>query len=727
MGSRSARGFLAMRAPSVTAAIIALLILHACGERSGDDATIVTLSGRPDMVTGGDALVRIDMAPRLAPAELTVTVNDADVTASFVKMPDENALVGMVTGLRAGPNLVSVSDGERELTEATLTNHPIEGPVISGPHETPFICETEQFELVTGETLGKPLDENCSVQRRVDYAYRTQAGEFAPLADLKAYPADLSRTTTSLGADAPYIVRIETGTINRAIYELAILHDPVAEPEPSPAAKPAGWNQRVVYTLGGGCPGGWFRQGARTGGVRQDVLLRQGYAMASATLNVFGNNCNDLLAAETAMMVKERFVEAYGLPLFTIGTGCSGGSYQGFQIVDNYPGIFDGIVVGCSYPDVQFATTPWNSDARLLRNYFNTLATMQWSDAEKLAVTGFVNLDIMELIGKPGGHAQRVRVGERCPDVLPDSLRYHPVNNREGARCEIFEHHINIYGRSPETNFVRRPLDNVGVQYGLRALNDGVITKAQFLDLNEKIGGYDVDGNIARARTVGDTVAMRLAYETGRLLNGGGGLAITPVIDYRGYADKQPGGNVHPRFFSFSTKERLLKANGHLDNFIMLTVDGDRYGLFSMNDPLLQIAFQQMDQWVTNIKADLSDGPPIEKIRRGKPADLVNACWTRDPEPVKVVEEQLDSDVPSRCQDLYPSGSFARGVAGSSIRTDVIKCQLKAIDAADYKVRFTEEEMVALGRIFPDGVCDWSKAGVAQHDLKATWQTIPLR
>jgi len=34
--------------------------------------------------------------------------------------------------------------------------------------------------------------------------------------------------------------------------------------------------------------------------------------VASSTLNVFGNNCQEVLAAETLMMVKERFVENYG-------------------------------------------------------------------------------------------------------------------------------------------------------------------------------------------------------------------------------------------------------------------------------------------------------------------------------------------------------------------------------------------------------------------------------
>ena len=40
-------------------------------------------------------------------------------------------------------------------------------------------------------------------------------------------------------------------------------------------------------------------------------MLGQGFGVASSSLNVFGNNCNDLTASETMMMVKERFVEAY--------------------------------------------------------------------------------------------------------------------------------------------------------------------------------------------------------------------------------------------------------------------------------------------------------------------------------------------------------------------------------------------------------------------------------
>ena len=45
------------------------------------------------------------------------------------------------------------------------------------------------------------------------------------------------------------------------------------------------------------------------------------------------------------------------------------------------------------------------------------------------------------------------------------------------------------------------------------------------------------------------------------------------------------------------------------------------------------------------------------------------------------------------------------------------------IDLADYHVRFTADQLARLGQIFPDGVCDYSRPGVDQHDLLSTWIT----
>jgi hypothetical protein len=66
----------------------------------------------------------------------------------------------------------------------------------------------------------------------------------------------------------------------------------------------AGWNGRLVYRYGGGC-GQSFGQGETLGtSTLSDPLLSTGYAVATATFNTFQVQCNDVLSAETTMMVK---------------------------------------------------------------------------------------------------------------------------------------------------------------------------------------------------------------------------------------------------------------------------------------------------------------------------------------------------------------------------------------------------------------------------------------
>jgi hypothetical protein len=355
------------------------------------------------------------------------------------------------------------------------------------------------------------------------------------------------------------------------------------------------------------------------------------------------------------------------------------------------------------------------TDARLLNHYFSDARSARFTDEQKRQVSGFVTLATMPNVAKSAG---RITVSEFCPDVLPAALRYDAKANPGGTRCDVYDHTVNVYGRDAATGFARRPLDNVGIQYGLRALNDGVITPAQFLDLNERIGGYDADGRIVPARTVADRTAVRTAYETGRLTNGGGGLATTPVIDLRAYSDDAPNGDVHVRYHSFTMRERMRKANGRIDNHVMLVTD-NRHGLYSTSNPVAQEAIRQMDAWLENLARDSSTDPVIDRIARAKPADLVDACWTRDDEPEKIAEPMVRGQ--GRCEALYPSAPSPREVAGAPIAADIVKCQLKPIDPADYKVKFTTDEAAGLKRIFNAGVCDWSKPGVEQTKLKGTW------
>ena len=684
--------------------LLLLSLLATAGWAAG--VKITTISNRPDMLSGGDALIGIDLPEQTA----IIKLNGDDISYAFKSGAAAHNLTGLVTGLRPGRNSVQVflARDAQPAAELELTNHSINGPVFSGPQEQPFICQTDKFKLPDGTFLGAPLDANCSVKTVVQYVYRSTENDAVKVLPWgNSLPSDVAATTTSLGRTVPYVVRIETGTINRAIYQIAVLHDPVAEPVISALTPSKAWNNRLLYSFGGGCPGGWNKQGTTLGtSAVNDAIVGKGYASASSTLNVFGNNCQDITAAETMMMVKEHFIESYGAPIFTFGRGGSGGSYQQIQIAGNYPGLLDGIIPSATFPDVQ-ATIQFLADIQLLDRYYSQ-SPDALTEEHKRAVAGVGTIN--SVAGTAGG-AKRIQATGGCPAELPKAQRYDPETNRGGARCNVYDHAINAYGRDPETGFARRPIDNIGVQYGLATLNEGVISVGQFLALNEGIGGHDNDGNMVASRARADPLALRAAYETGRITSGGAGLQNVPIIDARGYQDLAPGGNVHLKYHSFSFRERLLRANGSLSNEVLL-VTGERSprGFESY-------LFEKMDAWLTNVSGDKSGDPIPEKIARSKPADLVDSCYTASGE--RVMETQTFAG--GECNKLYPAYPPPRAIAGGPVTNDILKCELKPVNFSDYRAEFGEDEKARLRTIFPDGVCDWSKPGVEQRPLLRTW------
>jgi hypothetical protein len=148
-------------------------------------------------------------------------------------------------------------------------------------------------------------------------------------------------------------------------------------------------------------------------------------------------------------------------------------------------------------------------------------------------------------------------------------------------------------------------------------------------------------------------------------------------------------------------RARLQKANGTARNQVML-VEDQRYGLYSTDSPLLQRAILALDRWITT----------GEKPQEG--------CMTRDEHPTFIAERQT-RDPSTRCEQLYPSASFPREMAGEDVAADVVKCQLKPVDPRDYRVPLSADALAALRAIFPDGVCDWSRPGVDQQPPDGTW------
>src|SRR5262245_39787929 len=131
---------------------------------------ITTLSAEAALVTGGDVLVKVTAPAGVAPQSLKVMVGSRDVSNGFRQLND-HAIAGLVTGLNKGKNAISASGPRGLQASLEVTNYPITGPVISGPWQQPFICQTDTFVLPDGSKLGPPLDANCSARTVVQYVY----------------------------------------------------------------------------------------------------------------------------------------------------------------------------------------------------------------------------------------------------------------------------------------------------------------------------------------------------------------------------------------------------------------------------------------------------------------------------------------------------------------------------------------------------------------------------
>ncbi|MDT8429263.1 MAG: DUF6351 family protein [Pseudomonadales bacterium] len=713
--------------------LLSSLFLNSCSDQQGDGQILLslqTLSAKPHLVTGSEVLLAVTTSVA-EPGQLRLSVNGQAATALFAPVGTSGQGLQdyqvLVQGLREGDNLLELRSGE-QAASLTVTSYPLSGPVLSGEQQTPYFCLAElspddegnprRFAIGNGEYLDdEALDEDCSLPTRIDYVYRSvgETSGFLPWPESGERPQDVAMTVTNEGEQVPFIVRLETGTINRAIYQLALLHDPdTAEPSalnPAPA-----WNERLVYNFGGGCDPGYF-QGTTTAGVLRESVLGKGYAVASSTLNVNAQGgCNDVISAETAMMVKEHFIETYGLPRYTMGNGASGGAMQQLLIAGAYPGILDGIIPAMTFSDAVTYMTDSQECSLLLRNFVNDEA-LGLSDEVKAALGGWPNWYLCDQ--SLGSRPDRV-APHGCSAEIPVASRYDPLENPDGVRCSIYDGMKNIFDEKlyPEINqqrmFARSPHDNVGVQYGLAALNAGIIDKQLFLDLNEQIGGWDIDFNPTANRTEGDEQAIRIAYETGRVSSGGAGLARVPIIDDRLYLDDQ--GNFHASVYSFTTRARLIRDNGHADNYVIR-----RHGSsISLADENLAL----MDQWLAALAEDNSNDALLDRIVRARPAELQDDCFTEAGE--RIVESavydtnSLYDNTGSRCNTLYPPHAGLRLIAGGPLSNDVLKCELKPLDFEDYRVEFTDEEKQRLETIFPAGVCDWEKPGVGQVN-NLTW------
>ncbi|CAN0594436.1 unnamed protein product, partial [Ectocarpus sp. 12 AP-2014] len=217
---------------------------------------------------------------------------------------------------------------------------------------------------------------------------------------------------------------------------------------------------------------------------------------------------------------------------------------------------------------------------------------------------------------------------QNCPGLAGKADVYDPDTRPDGLRCGLIDYMVNQFGtRQPavwSTNeqmlsqgFAGIPLDNVGVQYGLQALQAGVITGNQFLAVNRDIGGLNVDINYQTDRIAADAEALENSYRTGAV-NTAENLANVPIIDLRG---PDPG-IAHDAFHSWQVRARLQETQGHAENHVIW------YGAFPLaGDTIFTTeALLVMDQWLAGMEADGEPTPVSDKVLANKPVTARDRC-----------------------------------------------------------------------------------------------------
>jgi hypothetical protein len=606
----------------------------------------------------------------------------------------------------------------------------------------------------TGEIVGYSKD--CSLNTRVFYYYRSrESGKFLPL---EGQPNDMELLSID-GQSVPFVVRLEIGTINRHIYIIALLRGPNDAPETPDLTY---WNRKLIYQLRGG-----IGIGRRQGRISPDYIprrrrveLQAGYAIAHSTANQTSTSYDIELAEDTMARVKRQFAARYDEPIYTIGIGGSGGAIQQYLIGQNRPGLLDAGIAMYSYPDMVTQTTRV-MDCELLEYYFDVIDAdngmwQTWSqrswiegfNARDDLSNGFNRLRALQAIqlGQwprwSQGHTECTRSWRNLTPLIANPRYTHFASLfapgiLEQVPFTYWDNLKRVYG-TDENGLGRRTYDNVGVQYGLAALQRQQISIADFLKLNSNIGGWKpavdmlperfwrsggarsrladisiwshhnmtatASADRPARRSEGDVAAMAAAYRSGQVFLG---KLSMPIIDFRHYLE--PELNMHHSLQSFAARLRMLRWQGHADTQI----------IWFAKQPYTPVgdALAVLERWLDNMRADAGLG-----VVAARPADATDRCYSDTGQLIAsggaVWNGAWNGKENGECMNVFPMYSNPRLVAGDDYAGDIFKCHLQSVNEAIASGVYAPIDVSAhrdeLQRVFQSGVCDYSRGDVAR-------------
>jgi len=123
-------------------------------------------------------------------------------------------------------------------------------------------------------------------------------------------------------------------------------------------------------------------------------------------------------------------------------------------------------------------------------------------------------------------------------------------------------------------------------------------------------------------------------------------------------------------------------------------------------------AILALDRWLTKVEADHRSVGLARKILENRPSTVRDRCT-----------DGIGHAVPAEACDLTVAAyGTPRMAAGGPLADDTLQCQLKPLVRADHDVTFTNAQWARLRATFPNGVCDYTRPGVAQRGA-LSWLT----
>ena len=407
----------------------------------------------------------------------------------------------------------------------------------------------------------------------------------------------------------------------------------------------------------------------------------------STALNNSYHDCNLVLQAESLVIAKEHIVDEYGPINFAVGNGCSGGSLSQNQVANAYPGIYQGLITSCTFPDA-YSTNMDVVDCDLLLRYQNSPGVansgLGWTATQEAAVAGkqstkvcnsWINQypfypTLQPTLEQPSEDDGGALNFQNCG--VPPVSAYDPATDI-GTRCDLADYMVDVLGRSDAAGNVNSILDNVGVEYGLQALDKRKITPAQFVSLNESIGSFNGNFEWQPDRMKASLTGLRNAYRSGAV-NEATYLNEVAIIDSP--IDVQ---DIHEPYRSFAIRARLNASHSSHANQVIW------YTTARTPNP-----FVVMNTWLTRVSNDRRPLPYAKKLVLDRPPaahDMINR--------------------------KYDEGT--REAAGGPLASDVLACSLHPLRRSSFSVAFTNAQWTSLRATFPDGVCNWIKSGLEQQ------------